>query len=148
MDEVARSLDRAREIIEEFLNAPIPTRGFILIDRDDCSIELGAPVTTVVEFNEPKLMWRFQDWLSWRMSAYSEEYFESLISKKKVTRDYALGWVREHADEETYSVFAKWLEGKDAKELWMHVFKVVMFVGNYMGMGDGVEFKLEKCSRG
>ena len=147
MSEVVRSLDRAREIIEKFLNSPIPARGFILIDRDECWIELGTPVTAIELDDE--LTYKFQTWLSGRMGAYTREYFKSLISKRKVTKEDALSWVREHADdEETYSVFTKWLEGKDASELWMHVFKVVMFIANYMGMSDGVEFKLEKCSHG
>ena len=146
MSEVVHSLDRAREIIEEFLNAPTPTRGFILIDRDDCWVKLGTPVTAIELDDE--LTYKFQTWLSGRMGAYTREFFESLISKRKVSRDYALGWVRERADDEAYSAFKKWLEGKDANELWMYVSKVVMFVGNYMGMSDGVEFTLERCYQG
>ena len=145
MSSVIRNLEEARRIVECFLNAPIPAVKFVLLEKGECSIWFATPVIPY-EFKNLELMWRFWRWLSRRMGAYTELYYELPRMQVKMGKQEVLKWARKILDNKSYRTLKEWIRDKDG-EFWVNWHKAASFIAStekYMGLSDSIKIVMDK----
>ena len=146
MSMVIRNLEEAKRIVECFLNAPMLRFKLVLLEKDECSIEFATPVVSY-EFKSLRTMWSLFGWLSRRMEAYTEIYYELPKAEWKMSKSEVLKWARKNLDEKSYTRLRKWIKDKDG-EMWVTWDKVVTFFDEYdkyIGLSDEISIVLTQC---